>query len=81
MRYSASRTHLESPAHTHTHNDDSQRSICGVGSLCNSVPLQSFLVAVVVPDPEVLPGFAEKLGVSGSLEELCKKQVCVLSGV
>ncbi|XP_031438471.1 long-chain-fatty-acid--CoA ligase 5 [Clupea harengus] len=36
--------------------------------------LQSFLVAVVVPDPEVLPGFAEKLGVSGSLEELCKKQ-------
>ncbi|XP_076153364.1 long-chain-fatty-acid--CoA ligase 5 isoform X2 [Alosa pseudoharengus] len=37
--------------------------------------LQSCLVGVVVPDPEVLPGFAEKLGVSGSLEDLCKNQV------
>ncbi|RXN09726.1 long-chain-fatty-acid-- ligase 5 [Labeo rohita] len=36
--------------------------------------LQSTLVAIVVPDPEVLPGFAEKLGVKGSLEELCKNQ-------
>ncbi|XP_074519020.1 long-chain-fatty-acid--CoA ligase 5 [Halichoeres trimaculatus] len=34
--------------------------------------LQSCLVAVVVPDPEVLPGFAEKLGCHGSVEELCK---------
>jgi len=33
-------------------------------------------VAIVVPDPEILPGFAEKLGVKGSLEELCKNQVC-----
>uniref|UniRef100_A0A8C1W6M4 Long-chain-fatty-acid--CoA ligase n=1 Tax=Cyprinus carpio TaxID=7962 RepID=A0A8C1W6M4_CYPCA len=36
--------------------------------------LQSSLVAIVVPDLEVLPGFAEKLGVKGSLEELCKNQ-------
>ncbi|XDV44311.1 hypothetical protein PO909_012611 [Leuciscus waleckii] len=36
--------------------------------------LQSSLVAIVVPDPEILPGFAEKLGVKGSLEELCKNQ-------
>lgn len=30
----------------------------------------------MVPDPEVLPGFAEKLGVKGSIAELCKNQVC-----
>uniref|UniRef100_A0A673MQF5 Acyl-CoA synthetase long chain family member 5 n=1 Tax=Sinocyclocheilus rhinocerous TaxID=307959 RepID=A0A673MQF5_9TELE len=36
--------------------------------------LQSSLVAIVVPDPEVLPGFAEILGVKGSLEELCRNQ-------
>uniref|UniRef100_A0A671LRI1 Arachidonate--CoA ligase n=1 Tax=Sinocyclocheilus anshuiensis TaxID=1608454 RepID=A0A671LRI1_9TELE len=36
--------------------------------------LQSSLVAIVVPDSEVLPGFAEKLGVKGSLEELCRNQ-------
>uniref|UniRef100_A0A8C4H305 Arachidonate--CoA ligase n=1 Tax=Dicentrarchus labrax TaxID=13489 RepID=A0A8C4H305_DICLA len=34
--------------------------------------LQSCLVAIVVPDPEVLPGFAKNLGCQGSLEELCK---------
>ncbi|KAI4872799.1 hypothetical protein NFI96_016121, partial [Prochilodus magdalenae] len=36
--------------------------------------LQSCLVGIVVPDPEVLPGFAEKLGIRGSIEELCKNQ-------
>uniref|UniRef100_A0A8C7TE53 Long-chain-fatty-acid--CoA ligase n=1 Tax=Oncorhynchus mykiss TaxID=8022 RepID=A0A8C7TE53_ONCMY len=36
--------------------------------------LQASLVAIVVPDPEVLPGFAQKLGVQGSHEELCKSQ-------
>uniref|UniRef100_A0AAQ6ALQ3 Long-chain-fatty-acid--CoA ligase n=1 Tax=Amphiprion ocellaris TaxID=80972 RepID=A0AAQ6ALQ3_AMPOC len=35
--------------------------------------LQSCLVAIVVPDPEVLPGFAKDLGCHGSIEELCKK--------
>nr|XP_046233496.1 long-chain-fatty-acid--CoA ligase 5 [Scatophagus argus]XP_046233498.1 long-chain-fatty-acid--CoA ligase 5 [Scatophagus argus] len=34
--------------------------------------LQSCLVAIVVPDPEVLPGFAKNLGCQGSIEELCK---------
>ncbi|XP_071390024.1 long-chain-fatty-acid--CoA ligase 5 isoform X2 [Centroberyx affinis] len=34
--------------------------------------LQSSLVAIVVPDPEVMPSFAKKLGLQGSLEELCK---------
>uniref|UniRef100_A0A8C4NNT9 Long-chain-fatty-acid--CoA ligase n=1 Tax=Dicentrarchus labrax TaxID=13489 RepID=A0A8C4NNT9_DICLA len=37
--------------------------------------LQSCLVAIVVPDPEVLPGFAKNLGCQGSLEELCKNTV------
>lgn len=29
----------------------------------------------MVPDPDVLPSFAAKLGVKGSLEELCQNQV------
>ncbi|KAF0874008.1 ACSL5 ligase, partial [Crocuta crocuta] len=37
--------------------------------------LRSSLVGVVVPDPEALPSFVAKLGVKGSLEELCKNQV------
>uniref|UniRef100_A0A3P8VP48 Long-chain-fatty-acid--CoA ligase n=1 Tax=Cynoglossus semilaevis TaxID=244447 RepID=A0A3P8VP48_CYNSE len=35
--------------------------------------LQSCLVAVVVPDPDVLPDFAKSLGCQGSIEELCKR--------
>ncbi|XP_035514959.1 long-chain-fatty-acid--CoA ligase 5 [Morone saxatilis] len=34
--------------------------------------LQSCLVAIVVPDPEFLSGFAKNLGCQGSIEELCK---------
>lgn len=34
--------------------------------------LRSFLVGIVVPDAEMLPEFAAKLGVKGSFEELCK---------
>ncbi|XP_068439860.1 long-chain-fatty-acid--CoA ligase 5 [Clinocottus analis] len=34
--------------------------------------LQSCLIAIVVPDPEVLPGLAKDLGCQGSVEELCK---------
>lgn len=34
--------------------------------------LQSCLIGIVVPDPEVLPSFANNLGVQGSLQELCK---------
>ncbi|NP_001166574.1 long-chain-fatty-acid--CoA ligase 5 [Cavia porcellus] len=37
--------------------------------------LRSSLVGVVVPDPDVLPSFAAKLGVKGSLEELCQSKV------
>ncbi|XP_066094744.1 long-chain-fatty-acid--CoA ligase 5 isoform X1 [Saccopteryx bilineata] len=37
--------------------------------------LRSSLVAVVVPDPDVLPSFAAKLGVKGSFEEMCQNQV------
>lgn len=40
-----------------------------------SFPFQSFLIAVVVPDPDVLPSFAAKIGVKGSFEELCHNQV------
>ncbi|KAL7372409.1 hypothetical protein ABVT39_015698 [Epinephelus coioides] len=35
--------------------------------------LQSCLIAIVVPDPDVLPGFAKDLGCQGSMEELCEK--------
>ncbi|XP_058154404.1 long-chain-fatty-acid--CoA ligase 5 [Dasypus novemcinctus] len=37
--------------------------------------LRSSLVGVVIPDPEVFSPFAAKLGVKGSLEELCQNQV------
>nr|XP_048279255.1 long-chain-fatty-acid--CoA ligase 5 isoform X2 [Myodes glareolus] len=36
--------------------------------------LRSFLVGVVVPDPDSLPSFAAKIGVKGSFEELCQNQ-------
>lgn len=36
---------------------------------------QSFLIGVVVPDPDSLPSFAAKIGVKGSFEELCQDQV------
>ncbi|KAK2820668.1 hypothetical protein Q5P01_023627 [Channa striata] len=36
--------------------------------------LQSSLVAIVVPDPEVLPGLAKSMGCQGSIEELCKNK-------
>ncbi|XP_033974686.1 long-chain-fatty-acid--CoA ligase 5 [Trematomus bernacchii] len=34
--------------------------------------LQSCLIAIVVPDPDTLPGLAKSLGCKGSIEELCK---------
>ncbi|XP_029311553.1 LOW QUALITY PROTEIN: long-chain-fatty-acid--CoA ligase 5 [Cottoperca gobio] len=37
--------------------------------------LQSCLIAIVVPDPDVLPGLAKNLGCQGSIEELCKNTV------
>uniref|UniRef100_A0A8D0A536 Long-chain-fatty-acid--CoA ligase n=1 Tax=Sander lucioperca TaxID=283035 RepID=A0A8D0A536_SANLU len=41
--------------------------------------LQSCLIAIIVPDPDVLPGFAKNLGCQGSFEELCKNTVMLLS--
>ncbi|XP_037660332.1 long-chain-fatty-acid--CoA ligase 5 isoform X2 [Choloepus didactylus] len=37
--------------------------------------LRSSLVGVVVPDPDVFSSFTDKLGIKGSLEELCQNQV------
>ncbi|NWW49581.1 ACSL5 ligase, partial [Pedionomus torquatus] len=34
--------------------------------------LRSFLIGIVVPDPETLPEFAAKLGIKGSYESICK---------
>ncbi|KAF1439155.1 ACSL5 ligase, partial [Pygoscelis papua] len=34
--------------------------------------LRSFLIGIVVPDPETLPVFAAKLGIKGSYEDVCK---------
>ncbi|XP_052430648.1 long-chain-fatty-acid--CoA ligase 1b [Carassius gibelio] len=36
--------------------------------------LQACLVAVIVPDPDFLPGWAKKRGIEGSYEELCKNK-------
>uniref|UniRef100_A0A671MBC7 Arachidonate--CoA ligase n=1 Tax=Sinocyclocheilus anshuiensis TaxID=1608454 RepID=A0A671MBC7_9TELE len=37
--------------------------------------LQACLVAIIVPDPDFLPGWAKKRGIEGSYEELCKNKV------
>lgn len=52
-------------------------------SLTISTCFQSFLIGIVVPDAEMLPEFAAKLGVKGSFEELCKNPVSgfVFSGL
>ncbi|KFQ28154.1 Long-chain-fatty-acid--CoA ligase 5 [Mesitornis unicolor] len=34
--------------------------------------LRSFLIGIVVPDPETLPEFAAKLGIKGSYEDICR---------
>ncbi|XP_054697719.1 long-chain-fatty-acid--CoA ligase 6 isoform X1 [Grus americana] len=36
--------------------------------------LQAFLVGIVVPDPEVMPGWAKKRGFDGTYAELCKNK-------
>ncbi|XP_048043916.1 long-chain-fatty-acid--CoA ligase 1b [Megalobrama amblycephala] len=36
--------------------------------------LQACLVAILVPDPDYLPGWAKKRGIEGSYEELCKNK-------
>lgn len=53
---------------------------CNCGSnfffLSLSLPLQAFLVGIVVPDAEVMPGWAQKKGFQGSYAQLCKNVVC-----
>uniref|UniRef100_A0A803WBH7 Long-chain-fatty-acid--CoA ligase n=1 Tax=Ficedula albicollis TaxID=59894 RepID=A0A803WBH7_FICAL len=39
--------------------------------------LQAFLVGIVVPDAEVMPGWAKKRGFEGTYAELCKNKVCI----
>lgn len=41
--------------------------------------LQAFLVGIVVPDSEVMPGWAKKRGFEGTYAELCKNKVCICS--
>ncbi|XP_063131132.1 long-chain-fatty-acid--CoA ligase 1 isoform X3 [Rattus norvegicus] len=36
--------------------------------------LQAFLIAIVVPDVEILPSWAQKRGFQGSFEELCRNK-------
>ena len=37
--------------------------------------VQAFLVAIVVLDPELLPGWAQQRGIEGSYTELCQNKV------
>lgn len=37
--------------------------------------LQSCLVGIIVPDPEIMPEWAKKRGLEGSYEDLCKNTV------
>ena len=40
------------------------------------VRVQSYLIGIVVPDPEVLTDWAKERGIVGSYEELCLNPVC-----
>lgn len=40
-----------------------------------NVSLQNNVVGIVVPDPEVMPGWAEQEGISPDMTELCKNKV------
>lgn len=42
------------------------------------VGLQAFLVGIVVPDPEVMPSWAQKRGIEGTYSELCVNKVCMV---
>lgn len=39
------------------------------------IPLQACLVGIVVPDPEVMPSWAQKRGIDGCYDDLCKNMV------
>uniref|UniRef100_A0A8C2YHM9 Long-chain-fatty-acid--CoA ligase n=1 Tax=Coturnix japonica TaxID=93934 RepID=A0A8C2YHM9_COTJA len=40
--------------------------------------LQAFLVGIVVPDAEVMPGWAKKRGFDGTYEELCRNKKAIM---
>lgn len=40
-----------------------------------NVSLQNNVVGIIVPDPEVMPGWAEQEGISPDMTELCKNKV------
>lgn len=42
-----------------------------------SLYLQNNVVGIIVPDPEVMPGWAEKEGISPDMTELCKNKVTI----
>jgi len=48
-------------------------------NMTTSTCFQSFLIGIVVPDPETLPDFAAKLGIKGSYEDVCKNPVSVFT--
>lgn len=64
-------------AQVFVHGDSLQvrRVLCLCPYETNGFCLQSCLIGIVVPDPEVLTSFAKNLGVHGSLQELCKNKV------
>lgn len=39
--------------------------------------LQNNVVGIIVPDPEVMPGWAKKEGISPDMTELCKNKVII----
>lgn len=39
--------------------------------------LQNNVMGIIVPDPEVMPGWAEKEGISPDMTELCKNKVTI----
>lgn len=46
--------------------------------MASNFTLQAFLVGIVVPDAEVMPGWAKKRGFNGTFTELCSNEVCAL---
>lgn len=50
------------------------RSEAVVQAFVHGDSLQACLVAIIVPDPDFLPGWAKKRGVEGSYEELCRNK-------
>lgn len=50
------------------------RSEAVVQAFVHGDSLQACLVAIIVPDPDFLPGWAKKRGIEGTYEDLCKNK-------